>query len=53
MIDKPTPKGYKEEDYPPVPTGLNKFFRTFWPWQMIRFVVLNLKVMKIVIGGHS
>jgi hypothetical protein len=53
MINKPTPKGYKDEDYPPVPTRTNKFMRKFWPWQIVRFFVLNLKIMRIIVGGHS
>ncbi len=53
MIRKPIPKGYKDEDYPPLPTAYKRFMRKFWPWQIIRFFVLNLKIMRIVVGGHS
>lgn len=45
--------GYKDESYPPVPTKNTLFWRRFIPYQIIRFFVLNLKIMRIVIGGHS
>jgi len=44
---------YSEESYPPIPTGPTRFFRTCIPYQMVRFLVLNLKIMRIVVGGHS
>jgi len=53
MIKRPTPKGYKDEHYPPVPTKGTKFLRKFWPFQIYRFFVLNLKIMRIVVGGHN
>ncbi len=53
MIRKPIPKGYKDKDYPPIPTKGSKFLRKFWPYQIIRFFVINLKIMRIVVGGHS
>ena len=53
MIRKNIARGYKDEDYPPVPTKGTRFWRKFFPWQIYRFFVLNLKIMRIVIGGHS
>ncbi|HNW54556.1 MAG TPA: hypothetical protein PKN21_09825 [Bacteroidales bacterium] len=53
MIKKNIVKGYKDEAYPPVPTGNTRFWRKFFPWQLVRFFVLNLKIMRIIIGGHS
>lgn len=44
---------YTEESYPPIPTRATRFWRTCIPYQMVRFVILNLKIMKIVVGGHS
>ena len=29
------------------PTATTRFFRTFLPWQLLRFVVINLKMMRI------
>lgn len=46
-------RGYKEEDYPPLPNKTTRFWRQSFLWQIIRFFVLNLKIMRIIIGGHS
>jgi hypothetical protein len=34
------------------PTRFTLFFRTFLPWQLWRFVWLNLKMMRIILLGH-
>jgi len=44
---------YSDEFYPPIPPRATRFWRRFIPYQMVRFVVLNLKIMRIVVGGHS
>jgi len=44
---------YSEESYPPMPTKATLFWRRFIPWQVWRWLVLNIKIMKIVAGGHS
>lgn len=44
---------YSEESYPPVPTKSTRFWRRFVPWQIVRFIVLNIKIIRIVVGGHS
>lgn len=46
-------RGYVQEHYAPMPTKLTMFWRNFMPWQIIRFFVLNLKILKIVVKGHS
>lgn len=52
MKNKPiTP--YSEESYPPLPTKATLFWRSFVLWQALRFVILNLKIIRIVVGGHS
>lgn len=43
-----TRKPYEQSYYPPVPTGVTKFFRTNLVWQFIRFVILNLKILRMV-----
>ncbi len=53
MLTKYSKRGYTEETYPPFPTPGTLFWRKFLPWQLLRFVVLNLRMMRIVIGGHS
>ncbi|MEQ6121208.1 hypothetical protein [Reichenbachiella sp. MALMAid0571] len=44
---------YSEVSFATVPGKSTRFWRNFWPWQIIRFIVLNLKMMRIVVGGHS
>jgi len=46
-------RGYYDESYPPVPTAHTRFWRKNILWQAYRFVVLNLKIMRIIVGGHS
>lgn len=46
-------RGYYDESYPPLPTRTTKFFRRNLIFQAFRFVVLNLKMMRIIVGGHS
>jgi len=48
---KTTP--YSDQSFATEPTGMTKFLRTFHLLQIIRFFVLNLKIMRIVVGGHS
>ena len=53
MHEKETVTGPKEISSPPMPTTATRFWRKFFPWQIVRFFVLNLKIMRIIIGGHS
>jgi len=46
-------RGYYDESYPPLPTKSTRFWRRNLLWQACRFVVLNLKIMRIIVGGHS
>ena len=43
----------KDEFYPPVPTKSTKFWRTCFIVQIFNFFRLNLKIMMIVVKGHS
>lgn len=44
---------YSNVSYATEPTGWTKFLRTCFLFQIVRFFVLALKVMRIVVGGHS
>lgn len=46
-------RGYYDESYPPVPTKFTIFWRKNLIWQFWRFIVLNIKMMRIIVGGHS
>jgi len=44
---------YSEQYYPPTPNNITLFLRRSIFFQLIRFFILNYKIMKIVIKGHS
>jgi hypothetical protein len=35
-----------------VPTRWTIFLRTFIPWQMVRFVVINLRMFRLIWRSH-
>ena len=45
-------RAYKQDYFPPVPTGFTKYMRQNLIWQFIRFVILNLKMLKVVRKSH-
>jgi len=36
----------------PVPTRWTVFLRTFVPWQMVRFVVINMRMFRLIWRSH-
>jgi len=48
-----TTRGYTQDYYSPMPTKSTLFWRNFIVWQLIRFLILNLKILKIVVKGHT
>jgi len=46
-------RGYYDESYPPLPTKATTFWRRSIVKQVIMFFVLNLRIMRIIVGGHS
>jgi len=44
---------YSNMSYGTEPTKMTKFWRRCFIKQIIRFFMLNLRVMRIVVGGHS
>lgn len=44
---------YDNGAFTTIPGPATRFFRKSIIWQIWRFIVLNLKIMRIVIGGHS
>lgn len=39
--------------YATKPTRWTRFLRTFLPWQMVRFAVINLKMMVLIRRSHK
>jgi hypothetical protein len=52
-MEKPRRRGYYEEAYPPMPTKWTRFWRKEIFWQTSRFFILNFKIIRIVVLGHS
>lgn len=46
-------KPYSREFYAPRPSPVTLFFRTFVPWQLVRFVWINLKMIRMIGKAHS
>ncbi len=44
---------YSEHNYLPTPTNFTFFWCKFIPFQILRFIILTLKIIKIVVKGHS
>ncbi len=36
----------------PVPTPMTRRLRTFVPWQLVRFVVINVRMLRLLWRGH-
>lgn len=43
---------YQQAYYPPAPTGFTRFMRTCVLWQIWRFIVINVKMLKLMAGSH-
>jgi hypothetical protein len=44
---------YQQAYYPPVPTGFTRYMRTSLVWQFVRFIVINLKILKLMMKAHK
>ncbi len=39
---------YQQAYYPPAPTGFTRYMRTSLIWQAIRFMVINIKMLRLM-----
>ncbi len=52
-MSKPVNKEpYQQAYYPPVPTGITCHMRSNVIWQIFRFFVINLKMLKLMRKSH-
>jgi hypothetical protein len=52
-MSKPVNKEpYQQAYYPPVPTGITRHMRNNIIWQLVRFVVINIKMLKLMRKSH-
>ena len=50
---EPSPARTTEAFFAPRPTRWTLFLRTFLPWQIVRFVVINLKMLRVIRISHA
>lgn len=43
---------YQQAYYPPVPTSTTRLMRNNVLWQLLRFFVINLKMLKLMRKSH-
>jgi hypothetical protein len=49
MSLQPTNKDpYQQAFYAPTPNGFTRFMRTCVLWQVVRFIVINYKILKLM-----
>ncbi len=49
MSNRPLNKApYQQAYYPPVPTGFTRYMRTSLIWQFFRFLVINVKMLRLM-----
>ena len=44
---------YTSEFYAPLPSTVTLFFRTFLPWQLVRFAWINAKMIRMIGKAHG
>ena len=42
----------KSDQQAPLPTPPTRFFRTFVPWQVLKFISINLKMIRMIRRSH-
>lgn len=47
------PAPYTEASFIAVPTPRTRALRTFLPWQLFRFVKINLKMLQMIAKSHE
>lgn len=53
MSHKINRRNRSDEAFAPMPTKIVLFWRRCIIWQAWRWFMLNIKILKIVVGGHS
>ncbi len=46
-------KPYEQECFSSKPTKFTKFLRRFFIWQIIRFIVINIKIAAMLLKSHA
>lgn len=53
--DQPSnaPAPYSDASYIPVATARTRAMRTFLPWQFLRFLAINLRMLRMIAKSHD
>lgn len=51
-LHHPAPRYFTEAFFATMPTRWTLFLRTFVPWQIVRFSVINLKMLRLIARSH-
>jgi hypothetical protein len=43
-----THEPYRQDYYPPIPTGLTRYRRKSIIWQFFRFIAINVKILRVM-----
>jgi len=43
-----THEPYRQDYYPPIPTGFTKYRRNSIVWQFFRFIAINVKILRVM-----
>ncbi|MGE5086391.1 MAG: hypothetical protein ACM3MG_08845 [Bacillota bacterium] len=44
----------ESKKYPaPIPSKTTLFLRSFLPWQLLRFIIINLKMTVMIVKSHG
>ena len=52
MADAETTSADTQHLYAPLPTARTRWLRTFLPWQMVRFAIINARMLRLIWRGH-
>jgi hypothetical protein len=53
MMKAKNKEPYLQAYYPPVPTGFTRYMRTSLVWQFYRFLIINLKIFRLMSKSHN
>lgn len=40
---------YYQESFPPIPTAATRYLRTAVAWQLVRFLVIGYRILKLMV----
>lgn len=52
-VPSSAPAPYSEGYFAPSPTRLTRALRTFLPWQLWRFAVINIRMLRMIAKSHD